>query len=316
MHYAIRIISPDHEDLVSITQMLVQGENETRHGHYVCPGERGPGISCRVRVFPIIPEEEKEGRKFAPAPHFRVYRPNRHISGCSRDREIQVDEDKTATGKGRTVRTTSDAVLSGYPVRFGERTSSADAAGGEGGAEGGIITDVQGGRSTGEGSGGRQHTSERTTRHVRELVHAYEAAPPAERFQMRLKISDLGCPARNYARAFRSVRRAVDRQGRPGPPYIYYGGYGSHRISHSGGISIFFAEQAVDGKPFSVWVKAALGLASVRQDLLASLWQAQAGAAAVIYVLGEFHLHEGYKYSVEIPRLNYVYVSIQGNQHP
>lgn len=308
MEQAIRIIASDHEELVSITQMLELGEGETRNGNYECHVE-----SCRVPVIPIIPQAHKEGRKFAPRPHFRANQTTPHLPGCLYYAGDQVDDDEIATDKGKTVRTTSDAVLPNYPVRFDERASSVDGTGGDGGADDGGITNVRGGRSTGEG-GGRQHTSERTSGLVSVLVRVYEATSAAEHTQMPLEIP--GCPARNYEGVFKPVRRAVGRQGRHGPPHIYYGRYGSHRVYNSGGISIIFAALAADGKPFSVWVEAGLGSTTVRQALLESLGQAQAGAVAVVYVLGGFRLHRRYKYTVEITGLNRVHVSLQSNQQP
>lgn len=314
MEHAIRIIAPGHEEWVSITRMLEEvGEHETRISNYVCPGEVCPGQSCRVPVLAAIPEEEKEGRKFVPRPYFRARSSSPHLTGCSGDSLVQVDEDSTATDGVQTVGTTSDARPAAHPVRFDERTSSVGSSGEHGGADGDSITNIRGGRSTGEGSG-RQHTSERSTKHLSELVLAYKAASHTERARMPLRIRE--CPARNFGRAFRSVRWAVDRQGRPGPRYIYYGRYDTHQ-EHLGGISIRFAESAADGRPLSVWVEVGLGPATFRQALLGSLSLAQqAEGTAEVYVLGEFHLHREYKYTVEIPGLNYVWVSLPSNQQP
>lgn len=308
MEYAIRIISPDQGVLVSITQMLELGEDETRNSDYICPDE-----NCGVPVFPAIPEKEKPGRIFAPRPYFRAGKAHPHIPGCLGDSGVQVEETKTPTDKKKIVKTTSDAVLSDHPVRFDERRPSVDGDGGNGGVGDGGPPTTRGGRGSGEG-GGRQHTSKRSTRQVCELVRAYEATLHAEHAGMSLSIQK--CPARNFEEAFRSVRQAIDRQGRPFARRIYYGRYDRHTEYHSDDIAIFFAERAADRKPFSVWVKAELGPATVRQNLLERLRQARDGTEAVVYVLGEFHPHQGYKYTVEIPGLNYVCVSLHSSQQP
>lgn len=310
MEYALRAIPPDQEVLVSITQMLELGEDVTRDNDYRCPGD-----NCGVPLFPAIPEREKEGRVFAPRPYFRAGQSHPHVPGCLGDGAVRVDEVGVPTDRSKIVTPTSDAVLADYPVRFNERRRSSnggevtDTVGGDG------TPTTRGGRTGGE-SGGGTRPSERSTSQLSELVRIYEAFP-ADLSQLPLRIQE--CPARNFAEAFRSVRQAVDREGRPAARHIYYGSYDRHRdYNNSGSICIFFTEQAVDRgrKPFSVWIEAGLGPESVKQNLLARLEQAQAGAEAVVYVLGSFHLHQGYKYTVEIPGLNYVYVSLSEAQQP
>lgn len=305
MEYALRIISPDQEVLVSITQMLALGEDETRGSEYRCPSG-----NCGVPIFPAIPEREKEGRVFAPRPYFRAGQSNPHLPGCLGDGAVQADDAGVLTIKTRTVTTISDATLADQPVRFNERRQSGTDAGGESvtGDDGAPTT--RGGRSDGK-SGGQSHISERSTGQVGELARVYEAFPN-ERAHLRIKIQ--GCPAKTYAEAFWPVEWAVMRRSRPAARHVFYGRYGSH-VEFPSGISILFEEMAPDGKRLGIWIDNALEPGSVRQDLIGRLHlaQGQGDSGATVYVLGVFQSWQNYKYTVEVAGLNYVYISLSND---
>jgi hypothetical protein len=303
MEYAIRIISPTEEKLVSIAQMQELGEKVARDYTYECPDN-----DCRVTVYPSFPQRIKPGRIKAPRPYFSA-RSKSHEEICQGDHPFVLDKEIRRQLQTRTFTPKAEALLANYPIKFNESEHKERRETSEAGDALGDVslptTSAGGGvRGSGERSE-RTRVSVRSSSHVSQFVRVYEGVPE-ERSHIPIKIE--GCPAKTYAEAFLHVSKAVDAHGAVALRHIYWGNYDQQRPRKTGTV-IYFKGTSGNGKPLTVWVPYGISKYTFTEEIMKRLDRASRDLNAKIYVLGRFKFWEGWKYTIDLTTLNHLWVS-------
>lgn len=308
MEYAKRIEVSDGSTqptgIVSIN-IILQKEDATQIQtcKYVCPDER-----CGVPVRPVIPVEEKAGRKKSPRAYFRASRSQGHTEECQAEGVSKPggqgsawhpEEDPTGQERNRQAK---------FVTRYSERVANTRTPNTQPhDAKAGFAQPDQGPY----GNGGRvmstgDNTSTSTSSLVRRLVEDYENPTMDPATIPLLGVPD--CPGRTYATVFRSAARGVTKTGQAVGQYIFYGEI-ERFDDYPSGTWIGFKDRSLDHRPLGVWISTNLGPSTVMDELKNRLL----GKPHRLYALGLFEpVHHGKKYSIEIPRLGRIWISLVG----
>jgi hypothetical protein len=316
MQYAIHIILPNEEKLVTIREMQQKGE-EARSYEYECPDDY-----CRVKVYPTFPEREKSGRKEAHRPYFSA-RGKSHENFCQRDSVYALMDKLTTRVRRMKLLPEAEALLARYPQRFDEsphtdRLEKNDNA---------SVSEASPIKENGETKCSNsdqastfQRESTRGSRFLEEFVKVYEAFPKLRR---QLPIRIRFCPAKTYEEAFMDVTDAVDEQGIAGARHIYFGSY-QRKVEYPGGTAVYLEGSSGDGKPLGIWIPVGVGSRTqqIKDTIFERLEKTQNeptdNRTSKIYAIGTFEAfysvsesdqQEVWKYSLNVTHLNQLWIS-------
>ena len=167
------------------------------------------------------------------------------------------------------------------------------------------VAEVLGQRSQNQESAGSK-TSTSHARTVRYLAEWFEQRPaPPSRMPL---FGVPGCPGRNYGDVFRAAANPILGDA-TASSYIYYGGIESFD-DYSSGIFIRFMVSGYK-QPLGVWLAKDLEPRDVFAELTGRL--RNAADRFRLYALGAFESKfNGAKYSIELERLAYTWITMKG----
>lgn len=280
--------------LVSIKSVRQEGKKLAKACEYVCPDN-----SCDVPVVPVFPDAIKPGRKKSPRDYFRA-KSQAHAADCKAE---GVTRRKARPGGQSTSESSRRSRQGQYPTRF-RATESRAGSRRPGAAAVGVDEVFDQEPQNRKSAGGKASVSHART--VRHLAEWFEQQPEPPSSMPLLGVP--GCPGRNYGDVFRTVANAV-LEDSAGTAYIYYGSIESFD-EYNSGVFIRFTATG-HSKPLGVWLAKSLKPQSVFDDITSRMREATRRFR--LYALGAFEpKFNGTKYSIELERLVYAWITLKG----